>query len=81
MPRITKPLTDADCRNARPRDKDFSLFDGGGLHLLVKKNGTRSWRFKYTKPSGKPGLTAFGDYPTLTLSSASAEELLRHAIS
>ncbi|WP_410489282.1 integrase arm-type DNA-binding domain-containing protein [Aeromonas caviae] len=55
MPRTTKPLSDTECRNARPREKDYSLFDGNGLHLLVKKNGTRSWRFKFTKPDGKEG--------------------------
>ncbi|WP_083300945.1 integrase arm-type DNA-binding domain-containing protein [Jeongeupia sp. USM3] len=73
MARTTKPLTDADCRNAKPRDKDFSLFDGGGLFLLMKANGTKSWRFKFSKPSGKPGLTAFGDYPALSLSEARAK--------
>ncbi|WP_439823797.1 tyrosine-type recombinase/integrase [Aeromonas caviae] len=70
MPRTTKPLSDTECRNARPREKDYSLFDGNGLHLLVKKNGTRSWRFKFTKPDGKAGLMAFGDYPTLSLTDA-----------
>lgn len=37
MPRTTKPLSDTECRNARPRERDYSLFDGNGLHLLVKK--------------------------------------------
>ncbi|BCL76447.1 integrase [Jeongeupia sp. HS-3] len=73
MARTTKPLTDTDCRNAKPREKDFSLFDGGGLFLLVKATGSKSWRFKFTKPSGKPGLTAFGDYPALSLSDARAK--------
>ncbi|MBS4721137.1 integrase arm-type DNA-binding domain-containing protein [Aeromonas caviae] len=73
MPRTTKPLSDTECRNARPREKDYSLFDGNGLHLLVKKNGTRSWRFKFTKPDGKAGLMAFGDYPILSLTEARAK--------
>ena len=70
MPRKTLPLTDTDCRTAKPVDKDYSMFDGGGLYLLVKASGTKSWRFKYTKPDGKSGLTAFGDYPTLSLKEA-----------
>ncbi|BCL75625.1 integrase [Jeongeupia sp. HS-3] len=73
MARKIKPLSDTDCRNAKSRDKDYSLFDGGGLFLLIKASGTKSWRFKFTKPNGKSGLTAFGDYPALSLAEARAK--------
>ncbi len=67
MPKVVAPLRDARCSNAKPLEKDYTLFDGGGLFLLVKKSGTKSWRFKYKKPDGRAGLTALGDYPILSL--------------
>jgi hypothetical protein len=70
MARKTLPLSDLQCRSAKPRERDYKLFDGGGLFLLVKANGTKSWRFRYTKPTGREGLTAFGNYPALTLAEA-----------
>lgn len=78
MARTTVPLTDAACRNAKPKDKDYSLFDGQGLYLLVKTNGFKSWRMKYIKPNGKQGLTSFGNYPAISL--AIARELRAKAI-
>jgi hypothetical protein len=30
------PLSDTACRGAKPGDKPRKMFDGGGLHLLVK---------------------------------------------
>jgi hypothetical protein len=70
MARKTPPLSDLQCRSAKPRERDYKLFDGDGLFLLVKANGTKSWRFRYTKPTGREGLTALGNYPTLTLAQA-----------
>ena len=70
MARKTLPLSDLQCRSAKPRERDYKLFDGDGLFLLVKANGTKSWRFRYTKPTGREGLTAFGNYPALTLAQA-----------
>lgn len=70
MARTTVPLTDAACRNAKPKDKDYSLFDGQGLYLLVKANGVKSWQMKYIKPNGKQGLTSFGNYPAVSLAIA-----------
>lgn len=70
MPKVVIPLRDTKCLAAKPREKDYTLFDGGGLFLLVKKSGIKSWRFKYTKPDGRAGLTALGDYPILSLMNA-----------
>ncbi|WP_137887175.1 integrase arm-type DNA-binding domain-containing protein [Pseudomonas sp. 2FE] len=72
MARTVTPLTDPKCEAAKPREKDYKLFDGQGLYLLVKPTGVKSWRFKYTKPDGRGGLTAFGNYPALTLKGARA---------
>ena len=70
MPRVAIPLSDSKCEAAKPREKDYSLFDGEGLHLLVKTNGTKTWRFKFTRPDGRSGLATFGKYPALTLKAA-----------
>lgn len=70
MARQVKPLSDTDCRTAKPQDKDRPMFDGGGLFLLVRKTGSKLWRFKYTKPNGKAGLLSFGAYPSVTLAAA-----------
>ncbi|WPP46630.1 tyrosine-type recombinase/integrase [Pseudomonas sp. AN-1] len=70
MARPVIPLTDPKCEAAKPRDKEYKLFDGQGLYLLVKPSGVKSWRFKYTKPDGRAGLTAFGSYPALGLKAA-----------
>ena len=83
MVRTVTPLTDPKCEAAKPRAKDYTLFDGQGLFLLVKATGTKVWRFKYKKPSGKPGLATFGNYPALGLKAARARradalELLAH---
>ena len=36
MPKQIAPLTDIQVKNAKPRDKDNTLFDGGGA-LLVNR--------------------------------------------
>lgn len=81
MARTVTPLTDPKCEAAKPREKDYSLFDGQGLFLLVKASGTKVWRFKFTRPDGRSGLATFGNYPALGLKAArdrraSALELL-----
>jgi integrase len=85
MARTTIPLTDPKCEASRPRDKDYSLFDGQGLHLQVKTTGVRVWRLKFMRPDGRPGLMTFGRYPALSLKlarqkRAEALELLAQGI-
>ncbi|AXB79166.1 integrase arm-type DNA-binding domain-containing protein [Novosphingobium sp. P6W] len=62
-------LKDLECRHAAPRDKDYKLADGGGLHLLVRPNGSKLWRMKY-RFAGKEKLLSFGGYPAVSLSDA-----------
>jgi len=40
-------LTFMMVKNAKPKTKPYKLSDGGGLHLYVKPNGSRLWRFLY----------------------------------
>jgi len=69
MPKRILPLTDLQVKNAKPRDKDFKLSDGFGLHLLVTMTGGKLWRFQY-RYAGKQKLLALGAYPSITLADA-----------
>lgn len=60
---------DAVYRAAKPKDKDYFINDGGGLNLVVGKNGAKLWRFVYTF-AGKRKKLAFGAYPGITLEAA-----------
>lgn len=40
-------LTDTQCRTAKPKDKPYKLTDSKGLHLLVKPNGAKAWRYRF----------------------------------
>lgn len=62
-------LTDLALRNAKPKEKAYKLFDGGGLHLLVNPGGSRIWRLAY-RFDGKPKQLSLGPYPTVSLADA-----------
>lgn len=70
MARTVTPLSDSKCEAAKPRDKDYKLFDGQGLFLLVKPSGVKTWRLKFIRPDGREGLATFGNYPALGLKAA-----------
>ena len=70
MPIKTPPLTDVRCRSARATPgRSRKLFDGGGLFLEVKENGSKLWRLKY-RHLGKEKLLSFGAYPAVSLAAA-----------
>lgn len=62
-------LTDIVIKATKPSDKDYKLSDGGGLHLLIKKNGTKCWRYSY-RYAKKQKTLALGVYPDISLKSA-----------
>lgn len=73
MPRTTKPLTNTEVQQAKPKDKEYCLFDGGGLALRVRKNGTKQWLFSYRRPfTKKQANLSFGSFPHITLAQARA---------
>jgi hypothetical protein len=65
------PLSDTVCRTSKPREAPYKLSDGGGLYLLVEKNGSKLWRHAY-RFDGKQKLMALGAYPAVTLADARA---------
>jgi len=56
MTRQTRKASDATFRTAKPREKPYKLFDGGGLYLLVTPEGGRYWRLKYRFGGHERGL-------------------------
>ena len=68
----TNTLTDARCKGAKPAEKPYKLFDGGGLHLYVSATGSRTWRLAY-RVAGKPQTMSLGPYPEVSLSEARAK--------
>ncbi|CAK7192555.1 Prophage integrase IntA [Commensalibacter sp. Nvir] len=62
-------LSDLAIKRAKPQDKDYKLFDSGGLYLLIRTNNSKLWRFKY-RFNGKEKLLSFGSYPLLSLAEA-----------
>src|ERR1700675_2563992 len=66
MPKRIAPLSALQVNKAKPKEKQYTLFDGGGLYLLVTPTGGKLWRFKYAL-QGKSHLISFGAYPDVSL--------------
>jgi integrase len=62
-------LTATAVKQAKSTEKQYKLFDGRGLFLLVHPNGSKYWRFKY-RYAGKEKLLSLGVYPDVTLANA-----------
>lgn len=62
-------LTDAACRNAKPKAKRYRLSDGDGLFLSVTPNGARSWHYRYRDADGSQ-TAMLGKYPAIGLTDA-----------
>ena len=65
----TNTLKDSVCKAAKPADKAYKMFDGGGLHLFVSTTGSKTWRIAY-RLAGRPQTMSIGPYPDVSLSEA-----------
>ncbi len=79
-----KENKDAVYRNAKPREKAYTVSDGSGLVLMVHPKGGKYWQLRY-RFNDKQKTLAIGVYPEISLLEArkqrqSARELLRHGI-
>ncbi|MBU3015662.1 integrase arm-type DNA-binding domain-containing protein [Poseidonibacter lekithochrous] len=72
MAKSTLPLTATQVKTAKAKEKDYKLFDGGGLFLLVAKTGGKRWRLKY-RFNNKEKVIALGTYPSLSLKDVRAK--------
>jgi hypothetical protein len=84
MPKRIAPLSEENINSAKTSEREYRLFDGGGLFLLVAPDGGKRWRFKY-RFEGKAKMLSFGVYPEVGLNDArssrdAARELLTQGI-
>ena len=71
MANTTRPLTNTEVKQAKPRQKEYNLADGNGLALRIKPNGSKYWIFNYSRPHTKRRANiSFGIYPDLSLANA-----------
>jgi integrase len=67
----TKPLTNTEIKQAKPKEKVYKLSDGLGLQLRVKPNGNKSWLLDYVRPHTKKRTSlGLGGYPEISLADA-----------
>ena len=62
-------LNDTRIRSAKGSERDYKITDFDGLYLLVRKNGSKLWRFAY-RFDRKQKQIALGAYPAVTLAEA-----------
>lgn len=74
MAKVTTELNVTQIKNAKPTAKDYKMADGKGLFLLVKKSGSKLWRFRYKRPfTGKETDLGLGSFPEISLAQARAK--------
>lgn len=66
-----KPLNDTQIRNAKPKEKMYRLYDGGGLCLRVMRTGSKNWEYRFKNPAtNKEDTIIIGEYPYISLAQA-----------
>jgi len=74
-------LTAATVKNAKSGSKPAKLFDGSGMYLFVKPNGSKYWRLDF-RINGKYKTLSLGTYPEVSLADArSKREQARQLLS
>lgn len=77
-------LTNAAAKAAGAQSRAYKLHDQGGMHLLVRPTGTKSWQQKY-RFAGKEKLLTIGQFPEINVArarilQAQAKELLEEGV-
>lgn len=62
-------LTNAAAKAAGARSRAYKLHDQGGLHLLVRPTGTKSWQMKY-RWRAREKLLTIGQFPAVNVARA-----------
>ncbi|CAK3238411.1 Prophage integrase IntA [Vibrio crassostreae] len=71
MARQIISLTNTQVKQAKPKEREYSLNDGSGLSLRVRPSGSKSWFFTYLVPITKKRFKiSFGAYPDVSLAQA-----------
>jgi integrase len=69
MESFMSKLTAVQLRNLKPKEKPYTLADGGGLSVHVMPSGATSWRYRY-RFNGKPTTQVLGKFPDVSLAEA-----------
>lgn len=77
-------LTDLKIRKAVPAEKPYKLLDGNGLHIEIRPQGSKNWRYRF-RLQGKESVFAIGPYPEISLAEArtqrdKAKELVKQGL-
>lgn len=64
-----KPLTEAEIKEYKPKEKPYKMGDGGGLYIMVYPNGSKLWGMRYLV-DGKDRRTSFGAWPRVSIREA-----------
>ena len=76
MRKVIRSISDLEIKRAKPREKDYALYDGDGLQLTIRYNGSKVFEFRYTSPTTtKKQKITIGKYPIITLQDAREERL------
>lgn len=76
MPKHAKPLTELEVRNAKAKQKAYTLPDGKGLYLQVSKAGLKTWVVRYRLPGSRTATpTSIGYYSAMSLADARMQAL------
>lgn len=70
MAKAIKPLTATQVDRAKPKEKEYSLFDGDGLYLVVRPSRSKTWTLRIKDQFDKVHKAKLGSYPEVTLSMA-----------
>lgn len=62
-------LTNAAAKAAGAQARAYKLYDQGGLHLLVRPTGSKSWQMKY-RWRGREKLLTLGQFPEVNVNRA-----------
>ncbi|MGJ3441430.1 integrase domain-containing protein [Pseudomonas sp. Je.1.5.c] len=69
-------LSELRVKSAKPSEKDYVLFDGAGLQLRVRSNGSKLWNFNYRHPITKKRINmGLGTFPEVSLAQARKKTL------
>lgn len=72
MPKLVSQKAETVFRTAKAGPDSYRISDGGGLFMLVGPDGSKRWRFQYSRPAGGRNTLGLGDYPAMTTAAARA---------
>lgn len=76
MAKTIKPLTATQVEKAKPKEKEYNLFDGDGLYLIVRPSRTKTWMMRLQDGFGKVHKIKLGVIPEMTLALAREKRAL-----